>query len=273
MDKKTSLTPIEQKQVIFYDDEITAVLVDTAAGRTIYVPVRPICDYLGVDWSSQLKRIDRDPVLGNAGMSVVITTTDIPDPSSRRPNTSEMYCLPLKYIPGWLFGINASRIRSDLRDKIIRYQSECFDVLSEAFQEGRLTADPSFSELLKQEDSAAVQAYKSALAVVQLAKTQVLMEARLNAHEQRLETLEAQLGDTNRAVTPSQATDISQAVKTIAMVLSKRTGRNEYGGVYSEMYRKFGIPSYKQLPAAQFDACMKWLRGWWQELTDDSVPF
>ena len=273
MDKNKSLTPIKQKQVVFYDDEITAVLVASAdSGQTVYVPVRPICDYLGIDWSSQLRRINRDPVLGEAGMSVVITATDI-DPTSRRPNTSEMFCLPLKYIPGWLFGISASRVRAELREKIIRYQRECFDVLSEAFQEGRLTADPSFSDLLRQEDSAAVQAYKSALAVVQLAKAQVLMEARLDAHEQRLETIEAELGDTKRAITPAQATDISQAVKSIAMVLSKRSGRNEYGGVYGELYRKFSIPTYKQLPANRFDECMAWLRTWWQELTDKSVPF
>ena len=44
---------------------------------------------------------------------------------------------------------------------------------------------------------------------------------------------------------------ISQAVKTVAMKLSKASGRNEYGGVYGELYRKFGITSYKQLPVAK----------------------
>ncbi|MCZ7666673.1 MAG: phage antirepressor N-terminal domain-containing protein [Chloroflexi bacterium] len=70
-----------------------------------------------------------------------------------------MLCLPLKYIPGWLFGINANRIKEELRDRVVRYQRECFDVLSEAFMEGRLTADPVLDELLQQ-DTEAVQAYK-----------------------------------------------------------------------------------------------------------------
>ena len=33
---------------------------------------------------------------------------------------------------------------------------------------------------------------------------------------------------------PEQASQISQAVKAVAMELSKQSGRNEYGGVYGE---------------------------------------
>ena len=38
-----ALIPIEQKQVLFYDDELTAVLVEADNQEEIYVPVRPIC--------------------------------------------------------------------------------------------------------------------------------------------------------------------------------------------------------------------------------------
>jgi hypothetical protein len=58
-----ALVPVEQKVVEFYGDELTAVLVDVEGHAVIYVPVRPICDYLGVDWSGQYRRINRDPVL------------------------------------------------------------------------------------------------------------------------------------------------------------------------------------------------------------------
>ncbi len=103
-DEKT-LAPIEQKQVEFYGDDLTAVLLEDGV---VYIPIRPICDSLGLDWSSQVKRINRDEILSEAAMSVVVTTTDI-DPKSRRPRTSEMLCLPLDYLNGWLFGVNASR--------------------------------------------------------------------------------------------------------------------------------------------------------------------
>ncbi|NHZ71983.1 MAG: hypothetical protein GWP17_02730 [Aquificales bacterium] len=50
MSKKPTLTSIEQRTVIFYDDEITAVLVDVDGRQVVYVPVRPLCSFLGVSW-------------------------------------------------------------------------------------------------------------------------------------------------------------------------------------------------------------------------------
>ena len=130
-----SLVPVEQKSVSFYNDEIVAIRV---ANGAIYVPIRPICDNLGVTLAGQRERINRDPVLAGESTSVSVTLTQ---------QTREMICLPLKYIPGWLFGINADRVKPELRDKVIRYQRECYDVLAEAFSEGRLTADPAFDDL------------------------------------------------------------------------------------------------------------------------------
>jgi len=54
----SDLVPIEQKTVVFYDDEITAVVAEANGERIIYVPLRPICDYLGLDWSAQTRRIN-----------------------------------------------------------------------------------------------------------------------------------------------------------------------------------------------------------------------
>lgn len=85
-----SLSVIEQKTVAFYGDEIVAV---RAKDGDVYVPVRPICDLLDVNFDGQRRRINRDPVLSEEVMSVVVTTTDI-DASSRRPRSSEMLALP-----------------------------------------------------------------------------------------------------------------------------------------------------------------------------------
>jgi hypothetical protein len=106
-----ALTVVEQKEVLFYGDTIVAV---RAKDRGVYVPVRPICERLGVDWSAQRQRLMRDAVLADLAISVVVTTTDIPPDSgtrSRRPRTSEMLALPLDYISGFLFSINADRVK------------------------------------------------------------------------------------------------------------------------------------------------------------------
>lgn len=118
--EESALQTIEQRTVIFYEDEITAVVIEESGQRTVYVPLRPICDYLGLDWSAQRKRINRDPVLTEALMSVVITTTDI-DPESRWPHASTMACIPLDMLNGWLFGVNASRVKAELAE----YSNTC----------------------------------------------------------------------------------------------------------------------------------------------------
>jgi hypothetical protein len=186
--------------------------------------------------------------------------------------------LRVDLVPLWLSGVRVQAAREEIRAKLERFQEEAARVLWEAFQEGRLTVDPSFSELLES-DSPAAQAYRMARAMMELARNQLLLEARLDTydtrfldHEKRLEGIEAVLGDPDRFVTPDQASQISQAVKTVAMKLSKKSGRNEYGGVYGELYRKFGITSYKQLPAAKFDEAMRWLNEWRESIEGD-VPF
>lgn len=260
------IVPVEQKQVVFYEDTITAVRIKINTNESIYVPIRPICDYLGIAYQGQRNRINRDPVL-----SEYIQTITIYRPEEEG-SSQDMSCLALKYIPGWLFGIQVSRVKKDLQEKILRYQRECYDVLWEAFQEGRLTSDPTFDELL-QSDSEAVQAYKMIQGMLKLARQQILLESRLNEHEDRLEQIEAQLGNPERYLSEEQASQISQAVGAIAMAIKQKTNRNEFGAIYGELYRKFGVTSYKHIPAVKFEEAMRWLTDWYQSVTDEDVPF
>jgi hypothetical protein len=262
MTESKSLVPIEQKEVMFYEDSIVAVRLPDSS---IFIPVKPICDLLGVDWGGQYRRIQRDPVLAEEIQRIDVTST--------RRGTQPMVCLPLDYISGFLFGLNADRVKPELRERVLRYQRECYKVLAEAFQEGRLTSDLDFDELLAS-DTPAAQAYKIAAAIMKMARQQLMLEAQLETqatklvdHEQRLEEIEATLGDSGRFVTPDQAMQISQAVKTIAAEIQKRTKKNEYGAMYGQLYREFGITSYKQLPANKFDDAMAWLTDMYRRVT------
>lgn len=273
----SSLIPSVQKEVVFYEDVITAVLVVDSEGRQeIYVPIRPVCDYLGIDWSAQYRRIRRETILAESVQGVAITTT--PSADGRGGGRQEMFCLPLKFLPGWLFGISASRVKPELQEKILRYQRESYDVLWEAFQVGRLTTEPGFDDLLTA-DSPAAQAYKMASAIMHMARQQLMLEAelethasKLSDHETRLETLEIVIGDPGQHITPEQAMQISQAVKAVAHELGKESRRNEYGGVYGELYRRYSINSYKALPKSKFDDALDWLNNWLQSLISDT-PF
>ena len=262
------LVSVEQKQVPFNDEVITAVRVPDG---TVYVPIRPICERIGVAWSAQRLRINRDPVLSKHFVIVTIT-------KSGRGNPNQM-CLPLDYLNGWLFGINAGRVKAEIRDRLIAYQEECYKVLADAFGRNMVTAKPD--DLLMTSDSPAALAYRNALQMANLARQQFYLEQRIESAENsitqmnaRVDAIEAELGNDARFVTMSQAAEISEGVKLIAGELGKATGRNEYQGVYMELYRRFGITSYKKLPSAKYDEAMNFLRQWFSSATgEDDVPF
>src|SRR5690606_34883605 len=103
-----ALEPLEQRQVLFYDDEVTAVLVEAGNRREVFVPLRPLVDNLGLAWSGQYERLRRDPGLSAEIRSVRVTRTEAARSQEGGPVevSREMVCLPLDYLNGWLFGIN-----------------------------------------------------------------------------------------------------------------------------------------------------------------------
>lgn len=91
----------------------------------IYVPIRPICTAIGVDYSAQYIKVNSDETLGT---TVAIITTVGEDGKPR-----DMVCLPLKYICGWLFTINPGKVAPEARETVINYRRECYEVLYEHF--------------------------------------------------------------------------------------------------------------------------------------------
>lgn len=260
-----SLTVVEQKEVTFYNDELIAV---RATDGHIYVSVRHMCDALGLSRQAQVRRINRNEILveGYKGGAILAP----PSVDGRGGGRQQAGMLRVDLVPLWLTGVSTNAVKEEIQPKLKKFQSEAAKVLWEAFQEGRLTADPTFDELLKT-DSPAVQAYKTLQALTKIARSQIILEGRVDEHERRLEQIEATLGDPGHHVTPDQASQISQAVKAVAHAMGGH--KSHYQGVYGELYRKFGITSYKQLPANAFLAAMDMLNNWHQDLTNKDIPF
>ena len=254
----SELVPVEQRTVVFYDDELTAVRVEN--GR-IFASVGQMCSALGLDAQAQRRRIERHAVLSR-GLGVAKLATP--------GGAQSAYVLRADLVPLWLSGVRASAVNEDARPKLVRFQEEAAAVLWEAFQAGELSAD--FGQLLEQADPEARAAYQMALAVVKLARQQIVLQAEVQEHGRRLDLLEAKLGDEERTITEAQATQISQAVKTVAIAYGKKTKKNEFGAIYGEMYRKFDTTSYKLIPAAKFQEVMDWLTEWHQAIVGDA-PF
>jgi hypothetical protein len=255
-----ALISIEQKEVEFYGDELSAVRADD--GR-IYASIRHMCQALSIDDQGQRQRINRHTILSRGLMVCKLHTIQ---------GDRDSYVLRADLVPLWLSGIRTSSVNAESRPKLERFQEEAAAVLWEAFQEGRLTADSTFEELLESADEGLVQAYQMAQAIVQLARNQILLEGRMSQAEYRLDTIEAQLGNPEKQVTPDQASQISQAVKAVALALGKKTKRNEFGACYGELYRRYGVTSYKALPAHKFEDALNFLTEWHQNITT-GVPF
>ncbi|MBK7916774.1 MAG: hypothetical protein IPJ94_11055 [Chloroflexi bacterium] len=124
------LISIGEVTIPFYEDRL---IVQLGEDGEIYVALRPIVEALGLDWSGQLQRIKRDPVLSEeiTTISVVITPTQMP---RERGEGSKYYvCLPKQYLSGFLFGINANRVREEFRETVIKWQREAHLILDAAF--------------------------------------------------------------------------------------------------------------------------------------------
>ena len=107
-----------------------------------YVAVKPICENLGLDWSSQRTKIKDNHILGS--VMVIITTT-----GSDNKNY-EMSCLPIDYINGWLFTINPNKVSEEIRPLVIYYQKECHRALFEFWNKPKEFALPqNYLEALK----------------------------------------------------------------------------------------------------------------------------
>lgn len=88
-----------------------------------YVAMRPVVENLGLDWKAQHAKITE-----RFKSTVAMITTVGQDRKQR-----EMLCLPISKIAAFLYSINPSKVKPELRETVIAYQNECDDVLFKHF--------------------------------------------------------------------------------------------------------------------------------------------
>lgn len=91
------------------------------------IPIKPICEALGVDANGQRQRIERDEILGSSACVI--------HAEGRNGKEREMYCIPYKFVFGWLFSIDTSRVNEEARPAVLRYKAECYEALYRHFAE------------------------------------------------------------------------------------------------------------------------------------------
>ena len=262
------LTTTEQRDVDFYGDSLTAI---KASDGQIYAPIGQMCRALGIDTQGQTQRIRRHKILSD-GEGVCNLHTP-------KGGTQSTTVLRVDLIPFWLSGIRTNALSDEIRPKLELLQKNAARILWEAFQAGDLTVDDDLSDVAAIDPEAA-EALAIAEAVVKMARSHVRLlrqvaanEGRIGSAETRLDAIEATLGNPDRFVSAEQAMNISQAVKVIALELGKRSGRSEFGNIFGELYRRFKVPSYREIAAGDYAEAMKFLSDWYSSLTGSELPF
>lgn len=151
--------------VPFYED--TMVLVDHAGQP--FVAMKPIVENIGLDWKGQHVKLTAkfDSVME------IISTTGIDG------KQYEMVCLPLRKIPAFLYSVNPSKVKPELREKIVRYQSECDDALWDYWSQGVATRPGAASN-----DAQFISLNRTATTLLKMLQRETDPESRRYIHDQ-----------------------------------------------------------------------------------------
>ena len=266
----------EIREVNFYGDMLLIGLVDGAP----YVALRPIVDFIGVDWASQYQRLQRDDVLDEERRLVVMISTD--------GRKREMVSLPLEFLPGWLFGIVGSRLKdAEKAAKLKRYRRECFKALWREFGQSLVATAPSPASLsleyVRDMGLAITHMAEEQLALQERVETTVIdvdrAHTRLDRAAEVVVNLNRRLTVVERRVMPhevvsdEQAGEISLAVKALAELLTrldaqKGSGKvpNQYQGIFAELYRRFSVTKYTLIQQEDYQAVLAFLSDWRKSL-------
>lgn len=96
--------------------------------------MKPIVENMGLNWPSQSVKLNA--CKARWGVAIIA----IPSTSGEQ-NT---LCMPVRKLPAYLASINPNKVLPELREKIIRYQNECDDVLWNYWTKERGGRTPPF---------------------------------------------------------------------------------------------------------------------------------
>ena len=114
MDKQTFISKINGADIVTVNRD----------GET-YVPIKPVCEAIGIDAKAQRTKLQEDEFFASVGVIITSTGAD--------GKHYDMYCIRLRDVYGWLATINPGKVAPEARETVMRYRRECYDVLYDHF--------------------------------------------------------------------------------------------------------------------------------------------
>jgi len=145
------------------------------------VPIRPICEALGIDDKVQRQKIKEDDFLSSVGVLSTSTGAD--------GKQYEMFCLPLEFVFGWLFTINPKNVNPEAKEAVAKYRIECYRALFKHFtsqsqflqdKQVRISKEIDAYETMRSEFKTAEKRLKEAKALLFRAKDYTFEEWEFN---------------------------------------------------------------------------------------------
>jgi hypothetical protein len=261
------LIPVEQETVTFYGRELVAVRLED--GRICAV-LRWLCEGMGLDANGQGQRIQRKTALRDELVTVRVETAG---------GQQAMPALTLRGLPGWLYGIDETRVSATSRPGIILFQRECTDVLATHFARrapaiappaSLVPAEPIAEPAAPARDAArdVWRRYHEQMAAwlawqEDIEQWRAGVEQRQDALEDRMEGAEAMLQLVPELIerlgpitlTPEHQRTVQNAVKRL-----HELGGYAYATIYADLGQSFHVAKYDQIHESDWLQVAEWLR-------------
>lgn len=112
---------METQVVKFYGDDLPVKMIENRA----YVAVRSMANAIGLHADSALTGVKNDEILGQLLVDDHVVAGD----NKQRL----MQLLPIDHVVGWLFSIDISKVKEEIKPKLVLYKRECYKVLNDHF--------------------------------------------------------------------------------------------------------------------------------------------
>ncbi|NNJ12758.1 hypothetical protein EKD04_020745 [Chloroflexales bacterium ZM16-3] len=255
--------PIETLVVTFFD--IPVLAARSPDGR-IFLAIRDLCTSVGLSRESQMRRLRTDPDLSIGLQTFRIETAGGPQPQE---------FLLLEHVPLWISGVTRRKATPDIQDRLRFLKLFIIGHVHDAIAQAAGLPAGSSRNI---EDLRDLERYDTAIQGI-AARTEALEESQGKArtawreHEGRIRRLEEQIRSMLR-LSPTQRGTIYEQVHAWGRARADREGI-PFGAAIAKCWgtlkARFTVAKYEDIPAAQYEECLRFIRQSYAEETGESL--